>query len=258
MQHFRNVKALGVLLVVGVALISAAGCKKATTPIARPSSGVADRPGPGVQVSAPTIELTANPTSVRRGGEATLSWRSSNADSVIIDSGVGNVATEGTIRVNPLESVTYTAVARGAGGEARASARVTVTRDEAPAAIDQTELQALQKAIQDGLVRPVFFAYDQAELSAESRNILEENAKWFRRYPSVQIIIEGHCDERGTEEYNLALGDRRASVVRDYLVQLGVPGNRMEAVSYGEERPFVQGSTEAAWSQNRRAHFTVR
>lgn len=258
MNYARSVRTLGFCLIIGLALFSAAGCKKKTTPITRTPAGTADRPGPGVQVSAPTIELTASPTTLRRGAEATLTWRSSNADSVVIDSGVGNVGAEGSLRVNPLDSTTYTAVARGAGGEARASARITVVRDEGPGAIDQTELQALQKAIADGLVRPVFFAYDKSDLTAESRAILEENAKWFRRYPSVQIIVEGHCDERGTEEYNLALGDRRAHAVREYLIQLGVPAARMEAVSYGEERPFVQGTTEAAYAQNRRAHFSVR
>ncbi len=258
MQPSRSVKTIGLCLIVGLALFAAAGCKKKTTPIARTTAPADRTPGPSVQVPAPTVELTASPTTLRRGAEATLSWRSSHAESVVIDGGVGNVQTEGSLRVAPLESTTYTAIARGPGGEARASARITVVRDEAPAAIDQTDLQALQKAIEDGLVRPVFFAYDKADLTAEARATLEENAKWFRRYPNAQIIIEGHCDERGTEEYNLALGDRRANAARDFLIQLGVPAARMEAVSYGEERPFVQGTTEAAYAQNRRAHFVVR
>jgi peptidoglycan-associated lipoprotein len=258
MQPSKTLRTIGLCLIVGLALFTVAGCKKKTTPIARTTAPADRTPGPSVQVPAPSVELTASPTTLRRGAEATLSWRSSNAESVLIDGGVGNVGTEGSVKVTPMDSTTYTAIARGQGGEARASARITVVRDEAPAAIDQTDLQALQKAIEEGLIRPVFFAYDKADLTAEARATLEENAKWFRRYPNAQIIVEGHCDERGTEEYNLALGDRRANAARDYLIQLGVPAARMEAVSYGEERPFVQGTTEAAYAQNRRAHFVVR
>jgi peptidoglycan-associated lipoprotein len=121
-----------------------------------------------------------------------------------------------------------------------------------------TDVQALQKAIQDGLVKPVFFNYDSAELSSEAKVTLEENARWFRRYPDAGITVEGHCDERGTEEYNLALGDRRAQAATDYLVQMGVQSSRLEAISYGEERPFVSGHAESAWAKNRRAHFVVR
>jgi peptidoglycan-associated lipoprotein len=101
----------------------------------------------------------------------------------------------------------------------------------------------------------VFFEYDSADLTPEARRILEENAKWFRRYPEARITVEGHCDERGTEEYNLALGDRRANAAADYLVQLGVETDRLDRISFGEERPFVEGTTEAAYAKNRRAHF---
>ncbi|HRR55382.1 MAG TPA: peptidoglycan-associated lipoprotein Pal, partial [Acidobacteriota bacterium] len=120
------------------------------------------------------------------------------------------------------------------------------------------DVQALRKAIDEGLIRPVFFAYDSSELTDEAKAILEENSRWFRRYPNARIIIEGHCDERGTEEYNLALGDRRARAARDYLVQLGISPDRIETISYGEERPFALGHDESAWRLNRRAHFVVQ
>jgi peptidoglycan-associated lipoprotein len=123
--------------------------------------------------------------------------------------------------------------------------------------IEETDIQALRRLINEGKISPVFFDYDSAELTTDARRVLEENAKWFREYPGVRIIVEGHCDERGTEEYNLALGDRRATAARDYLVQLGIRENLLDAVSYGEERPFVQGSNESAWAKNRRAHFTI-
>jgi len=97
-----------------------------------------------------------------------------------------------------------------------------------------------------------FFAYDSIELSADARRTLERQAAWLKQYGSVRVVIEGHADERGTREYNLALGERRASAQKDYLVALGIAPARLETVSYGKERPAVPGENEAAWSQNRR------
>jgi peptidoglycan-associated lipoprotein len=247
------------ILVSCCLLLLPVACKRRTQPIARGPAPPPDRTATApADFAAPTIELSAAPTTLRRGEQANLTWRAANADRVVIDGGVGNVTMEGSVAVTPLESATYTATASGRGGEARASARITVVRDERAAEIDETDVQALRRAIEEGLVRPVFFAYDRYDLSTEARATLEENSRWFRRYPNARIVIEGHCDERGTEEYNLALGDRRAQAAREYLVQLGVEARRIETISYGEERPFVMGSNEAAWAQNRRAHFVVQ
>jgi len=106
-------------------------------------------------------------------------------------------------------------------------------------------------------LRPVFFSFDKYDLSQESRNTLTDNARHLRETPGFDIIVEGHCDERGTNEYNLALGDRRARAARDFLVSSGLPASRFTIVSYGEERPFEFGHDERAMSQNRRAHFKV-
>ena len=103
-----------------------------------------------------------------------------------------------------------------------------------------------------------FFEYDKYTLTPEARSILAADAEALMKKPETRILIEGHCDERGTTEYNLALGDKRANAVRDFLVNYGVDRNRIETISYGEERPFAQGTTEAAWAQNRRAHFVIR
>ncbi|HUG42883.1 MAG TPA: peptidoglycan-associated lipoprotein Pal [Acidobacteriota bacterium] len=232
-------------------------CKRQPPQVSRPGpierAPAADRPA----AAAPTIQIGAEPSSIRRGGQATLSWSSTDASSVVIDSGVGTVGPSGTLTVAPLESITYTATASGPGGDARASARVTVVRGEDAGTVDETDIDRLQRAIDEGRVRPVFFAYDRSDLSSEARTILEENARWFREFPGARIIIEGHCDERGTEEYNLALGDGRAQAAREFLVQLGVEPARLETVSYGEERPFAHGQTEADYALNRRAHFVV-
>ena len=103
----------------------------------------------------------------------------------------------------------------------------------------------------------VFFAYDKYDLQAQSRETLDRQAAWLKQYPSVTVSVEGHCDERGTREYNLALGQRRAASVRDYLVALGVSGSRVDVISYGKERPEVVGSNQAAWAQNRRGVTTI-
>jgi len=105
--------------------------------------------------------------------------------------------------------------------------------------------------------QPVFFAFDSAEVDAEAQKVLNANAEILRKYPSWVITIEGHSDERGTAEYNLALGERRAAAARTYLVSLGIPADRLKTVSYGKEFPFDPGHDEAAWAKNRRAHFVV-
>ena len=104
---------------------------------------------------------------------------------------------------------------------------------------------------------PVFFNYDEAEILPAARAILQRNADWMNKWPSTRITLEGHCDERGTNEYNLALGDSRSNAARDYLVSLGIPGSRINTVSRGEESPFCSDSHEGCWSRNRRGHFVV-
>jgi peptidoglycan-associated lipoprotein len=108
-----------------------------------------------------------------------------------------------------------------------------------------------------GPLEDVFFAYDQAALSDAARGILERHALWLQNHRAAKVMVEGHCDERGTVDYNLALGEQRARAARDYLVSLGVAGDRLRTVSYGKEKPLDPASNEAAWAKNRRAHFVV-
>jgi peptidoglycan-associated lipoprotein len=108
-----------------------------------------------------------------------------------------------------------------------------------------------------GVLKPVFFDLDSSDVNAASQQVLQENAEVLRRNGRWQITIEGHCDERGTAEYNLALGERRALSARTYLLSLGIPAERVRTVSYGKEFPFDQGHDESAWSKNRRAHFVI-
>lgn len=114
------------------------------------------------------------------------------------------------------------------------------------------------EAYERGLLGDVYFDFDKYDLKPEARERLAKNAEFMRDHPEYEIFIEGHCDERGTAEYNLALGDRRANATKSYLISLGIPAGPLEAVSFGEERPQCQESSEACWWRNRRAHFVIR
>jgi peptidoglycan-associated lipoprotein len=104
----------------------------------------------------------------------------------------------------------------------------------------------------------VFFALDRSDVSAEGQAVLHRQAEWLKQYAATVVVVEGHCDERGTREYNLALGEHRAHAIKNYLISLGVDANRVEVISYGKERPFVVGSNEEAWAQNRVGRTVIK
>jgi len=126
-----------------------------------------------------------------------------------------------------------------------------------PVAEDSIAAGSIDDINRNSPLKPVFYGLDLAEMDAEGQKVLQANADILRRYATWQISIEGHCDERGTAEYNLALGERRAVASRNYLVSLGIPADRVKIVSYGKEFPFDPGHSEEAWAKNRRAHFVV-
>ena len=117
--------------------------------------------------------------------------------------------------------------------------------------------QEISEMNKKGYLQDAYFDYDASDLRDDARTSLSANAEWLKRYPSIQVLVEGHCDERGTSAYNLALGDRRANAARDYLESLGVASSRVRTVSYGKERPFCTDATEDCYQQNRRAHFVI-
>ena len=136
--------------------------------------------------------------------------------------------------------------------------RVPPPPSTAPPDVDSTGLPTDVAAInRAGYLKDAYFDYDKADLRDDARTALAADAEWLKKYRTVQFLIEGHCDDRGTSEYNLALGDRRANAAKEYLVSLGVDASRVKTVSYGKERPFCSESTEDCWQQNRRAHFLV-
>jgi peptidoglycan-associated lipoprotein len=167
---------------------------------------------------------------------------------------IGTVAPEGMTSVTPSDSTTYTITATGPGGSANANVRVTVTPPPpaAPAASTTSLDELFAQEVKDA-----YFDLDKADIRADARNALSMTAQFLRSYPQIKVAIEGHCDERGSTEYNIALGDRRAQAAKDFIVSLGVPADRIQTVSYGKERPFCTEHDEACWQQNRRAHFVM-
>ena len=117
--------------------------------------------------------------------------------------------------------------------------------------------KSLDDLNRDSPLKPVFFELDSSDVSADGQRVLQENAAVLKKYATWQVTIEGHCDERGTAEYNLALGERRALAAKNYLVSLGIPADKVQTVSYGKEFPFDPGHDDGAWSKNRRAHFVI-
>jgi peptidoglycan-associated lipoprotein len=241
--RFRNP---GLLLGLLCLVAFVGGCKKrqpAPPPPAAP---------PAPAAALPTVTLNASATSIHPGESVTLSWSSTNATDLNLTPDVGKVAPEGSTTVNPSQSTTYTITATGPGGSANASVSVTVSAPP-PAAAPQQSIEELFSAN----VKDAFFDFNKSDIRADARDALSKDAEFLRSYPQVRVSIEGHCDERGSTEYNLGLGQRRAQAAKDYLVSLGIPADRMETVSWGKERPFCTEHTEECWQQNRRAHFVM-
>ena len=156
------------------------------------------------------------------------------------------------------------AVATGAPGSEAGTVTGEQPVDSGPdiRSVDPDSAQGEDFAVSDssgegGPLEDIHFEYDQAELTDQARAILERNAQWMKSHAAAKVRVEGHCDDRGTVEYNLALGERRAQSTRDYLTSLGVAADRLSSVSYGKERPLDSGTTETAYARNRRAHFAV-
>jgi peptidoglycan-associated lipoprotein len=245
MQH-RTFRRYAVLFSLFAFATLISGCKKqvAATP-------PAPAPAPPAQ---PTVTLNASPTSIDPGGTVTLSWSSTNATDLDIEPGIGKVAPQGSTPANPTTSTTYTITATGPGGSATATAQVNVN---APAAAPPAAAPPNVSELFEQNVKDVFFDLDKAELRGDARDALTKDAEFLRSYPDVHISIEGHCDERGSTEYNLALGQSRAQAAKNFLISLGISADRMETVSWGKERPFCTEHNEDCWQQNRRDHFVL-
>jgi peptidoglycan-associated lipoprotein len=211
-------------------------------------------PPPPVQAPAParpTVTLQASPSSINKGESAALSWNSTDATELSIAPEVGAVTAQGSTKVTPSDSTTYTITASGPGGSTSATATVTVNAPPPPPPPKgPTDDELFLREVRDA-----YFDYDKADIRPDARASLSQTADFLKGHPSITATIEGHCDERGSTEYNLALGDRRATAVKQYLVSLGVSADRLSTVSFGKEKPFCNESNESCWQQNRRGHF---
>ncbi len=254
MRKVLHPVAIIVLLLVAISITMPGCAKKVAAPppaVAPPTTPTEAPPTP----PAPTITFAASPAAIERGQSSTLSWRTANATEVSIDGGIGTVEATGTRTVTPTASTTYRARATGPGGTADAEVRITVNVAEVipPAVRPLSDTDVFNEMIKD-----VFFDYDQYNIRGDAREVLMQNARALNDRRGIRITIEGHCDERGSEKYNLALGDKRANEVKSFLVAQGIDPGRIDIISYGEERPFAPGHDEEAWRQNRRAHFVMR
>ena len=200
----------------------------------------------------PTVTFQANPTSINKGDATTLTWSTTNATQVAIAPEVGPVSAEGSTKVTPGDSATYTITATGPGGTADASVRITIASsvNAEPTDTDRSRDEIFKEKVKDA-----YFDLDKADIRPDARQALSATAEVLRAYPDIKATIEGHCDERGSTEYNLGLGDRRATAVKQYLVSLGISADRLSTVSYGKEKPFCSEASEACYQQNRRGHF---
>jgi peptidoglycan-associated lipoprotein len=190
---------------------------------------------------------------ITAGGQVALTWKTTDAATVSID-GLGEVPASGVKTVTPTQSISYHLVAKGAGGSADASVRVTVN-PVAPIAAVPDEMQIENEFKAD--VQDIFFDYDKYDLRGDAQAPLAQDAKYLLSHPNEKILIGGFCDERGSNEYNLALGQNRANSARKVLMDAGIAASRIRVISYGKEKPFCTQSTEACWQKNRRAGFSL-
>jgi peptidoglycan-associated lipoprotein len=239
MKWFLLVLALSGLLALG-----ACGKKKQPPP-----------PPPPPPPAAPTASISVNPSTIQAGQSASLTWQTGNATDVSID-GIGAVQPNGSQSVSPTDSTTYHLIAKGSGGSQEATARLTVTPAAAPPPPPTPSVTDEDLFSQN--VKDVYFDYDKADVRGDQQSSVQADAQFLNQHANINITIEGHCDERGSTDYNLALGDQRAGAVRNALTAAGISASRIKIISYGKEKPFCTESNEACWQQNRRGHLVYQ
>ncbi len=258
-----NVRTLSAAVFAAMLLLVAAGCKKkvATAP-PPPPPPVEQPPPPPPKPNPPRIDtFAAEPATIERGQSSTLRWSVANATNMTIDQGVGAIQANGSRQVTPGNSTTYTLTASGSGGTDTRTVTVTVNAPPPPppppakpkVTVSSSEL--LSREAQD-----IYFDYDKSDLRADAQRAAMADAELLKRIfaqdPNFTVIIEGNCDERGSAEYNLGLGDRRATSLKEYFVQQGLPENRIRTISYGKEKPVCTDASEACYQRNRHDHLS--
>ena len=258
-QLHNRLAARALPLTCAVALLFAlTGCHHKPKPLA--GSGVDTAPATA-NLPAPTASITADPQAIDLGQSVVLNWRTTDATSVQID-GIGPVAVNGTQTVSPSNSTNFHLVAKGDGGTTEANVRVTVRVPQVPSATGNATGTAgagdmgtdaeLHAHVQD-----LFFDYDSYEIRPADTTSIAAAAQYLNAHPAIRLVIGGYCDDRGSAEYNLTLGENRADAAKNALVNAGVSASRLRVVSYGKERQFCTEETDQCWQENRRAQFTL-
>jgi peptidoglycan-associated lipoprotein len=248
---------VGVVL-AAMMLVALAACGKKKVAQAPPPP-----PPPAPTTSEkPTINFfNAEPTTIEKGQGSSLRWSVTNAINITIDQGIGQVSPNGRRTVYPGDTTTYTLTAANGQGES-STGTVTVTINAPPQV--QAPVQAPQQSAAEmlaGQVKDIYFDYDKDDIRDDQHATLQADAtalkQIFAAHPDFSIVIEGNCDERGSAEYNLGLGDRRGSKTKEALIALGVPGDKMRTISYGKERPVCTDQSEDCYQRNRHCHFAA-
>ena len=257
-------------LLLAALTLATAGCHKKSSGIDPSALGptAADTTTAAV-APAPTAAMTADPLAIELGQTVVLSWRTTNATSVSID-GIGQVNLNGTQTVSPSNSTNFHLVAKGDGGSTEANVRVTVRAAPAPVVAPSTgadasgangangsEADATSDTAFHAAVQDVYFDYDSYELRPDGVAAATQAAAFLVQHPGVNLLIGGYCDERGSAEYNVALGENRANAARTALLNAGIAASRVRVVSYGKEKQFCMDASESCFQENRRAQFSV-
>lgn len=233
------------LTVVAVTMICLGACSKKVAKVVTPA------PPP---TAAPTASLAANPSVIEQGQSTQLTWNSRDAEVVTIQ-GIGEVGASGAQMLAPNASTTYTLTAKGPGGTQEASVRVTVN----PSPSAKADVSSVsEEELFNRNIKDVFFDFNNSALRSDQAVMAQGDAIFLKQHASLGVIIEGHCDDRGSEEYNLALGDTRANSLKQSLLAEGVSPDRIKTVSYGKEHPFCSEDNESCWQQNRRDHIALQ
>jgi len=238
MKWFALTVALGAVLMLGA-------CKKKVAP---------PPPPPPPPPPSPTASISVSPDTIEKGQSATLSWQTTNATDVSID-GIGAVQANGSQQVSPADSTTYHLTAKGAGGTQEATTRLTVTQPPPP---PPPTPSPSDEDLFGQNIKDIYFDYDKSDIRPDQQAAMQGDAGFLNQHTNINFTVEGHCDERGSTEYNLALGDRRANSVKEALVAAGVSADRIKTISYGKEKPFCLEHNEECWQQNRRGHFVYQ
>lgn len=241
------------ILPLSLAMLALAGCHK--KPAAVPTNSLP----PATSGPAPTANITADPAAIDQGQSVVLNWRTTNATGASID-GIGDVPVNGTQTVSPATSTNFHLVVKGDGGTTDASVRVTVRVPQVPGggnAGNGTDGDMGSDAAFHGAVKDIFFAYDSYSIESDTQPVVNQAAQYLQAHPAIRIVIGGYCDDRGSAEYNITLGEKRANSAKTALVDAGVSPDRIRVISYGKERQFCTEETDACWQQNRRDQFSI-